>query len=167
MTEKRVIKSQRKSKIKRSGRNFKHGMTKIPIYRTWIQMKNRCFNQNNPAYINYGGRGITVCTEWRKSFETFLKDMGDRPQGLTLERINNDLGYCPDNCKWATRLEQQRNQRACKNNKIGVKGVSWNKACQKYLVQIMTNYKQQYIGLFTNLEEATAARVAAEQKYWN
>jgi len=74
-------------------------------------MKTRCLNKNTPAYENYGGRGIKVCDRWLNSFENFLADMGNRPDGLMLERMNNDGNYEPSNCKWGTRLEQNNNTR--------------------------------------------------------
>jgi len=81
------------------------------LYHVWASMKDRCYNKNNKAYPDYGGRGITVCDRWRDSYATFASDMGDRPDGTSIDRIDNDGNYEPGNCKWSTRQEQQRNQR--------------------------------------------------------
>ncbi|SRR6266498_687224 len=81
----------------------------ISEYRIWSQMIQRCNNPNNKRYKNYGARGINVCPEWLV-FKNFLKDMGKRPEGLTLDRINNDGNYEPSNCKWSTYKEQNNNK---------------------------------------------------------
>jgi hypothetical protein len=94
----------------------KHNLSRTKIYNTWISMKDRCFNKNNRNYKNYGGRGITVCDEWRKSFLTFYNDMGKRPSEKSLDRIDNNGNYCKNNCRWATPKEQNRNTR--RNKKI-------------------------------------------------
>ena len=90
---------------------IKHGMRNSVEYRCWRDMIQRCTNLNTKCYPNYGGRGITVCERWRNSFEAFFADMGPRPENLTLDRIENDLGYSPDNCRWATLSEQNANRR--------------------------------------------------------
>ena len=80
-----------------------------PTYASWRMMHNRCENPNVDNYKYYGGRGITVCPEW-DSFETFLKDMGERPENTTLDRVDNDLGYYPANCQWANKATQSINR---------------------------------------------------------
>lgn len=94
-----------------------HGQTvggrHSPTYNTWQDMIDRCTNPNDPAFSNYGGRGIRVCDRWR-NLNDFIADMGPRPPRLTIDRIDNDKGYEPGNCRWATRTEQNRNTRATK-----------------------------------------------------
>ena len=87
-----------------------HGLSKSATYGSWVAMKTRCLNPNGHRYADYGGRGIKVCERWMK-FEAFLADMGERPTGTTLDRINNDGDYEPTNCRWATDAEQRANKR--------------------------------------------------------
>ena len=89
-----------------------HGMSNSPTYATWKSIKRRCLNKNTADYKNYGGRGIKVCDRWLNSFKDFLSDMGEKPERLSIERINGNGNYELSNCKWATRTEQNNNTRA-------------------------------------------------------
>lgn len=91
--------------------HVRHGMTDSPEWRAWKSMLDRCLNDNHPSWRHYGGRGITVCKRWLM-FENFYSDMGPRPEGMSLDRINNSKGYKPSNCRWATHAEQQNNRRS-------------------------------------------------------
>lgn len=92
--------------------NTTHGMRKTSTYRIWSNMKYRCLKEKSTHYKDYGGRGIKVCGKWLK-FEGFLEDMGEKPEGLTLDRIDNDGDYTAENCQWATKTQQANN---CRSN---------------------------------------------------
>lgn len=95
-----------------------HGLSNDTLHNIWTNMKQRCLNKDNPAYGNYGGRGIKVCRRWQGEwgFINFVKDMGIRPgKEYSIDRINNDGHYMPSNCRWATRKEQSYNKRRSKN----------------------------------------------------
>lgn len=88
-----------------------HGMSSTNTYYIWQTMKSRCTNSNSKQWSDYGGRGIKVCSEWLVSFEAFFRVMGECPKGFCIERINNDGDYEPNNCKWASRSDNNRNKR--------------------------------------------------------
>lgn len=93
-----------------SQRRLKHGRTETREYQSWCNMKGRCHTPNKTGYEYWGGRGIKVCDAWIESFETFLRDMGPCPQGMTLDRKDNDGDYAPGNCRWASHEVQSNNQ---------------------------------------------------------
>jgi hypothetical protein len=88
----------------------RHGMTRTPTWSSWNSMRDRCLSATNKDFHNYGGRGITICSRW-ESFENFLADMGEKPEGMSLDRIDVNGNYEPGNCRWADYSTQNRNQR--------------------------------------------------------
>ncbi len=102
-----------------------HGKAKTKVYKTWIEMRERCYNPNRHNYNDYGGRGIKVCDEWLGNFLTFCKDIGEPPtKQHSIERLDVDGDYCPSNVIWADQSTQNRNRRRFRNNSSGVTGVS-------------------------------------------
>jgi hypothetical protein len=129
-----------------------HNLSKHELYGTYTQMMRRCTDPNSSSYGDYGGRGITVCGRWSEpdgiGLRNFIEDMGNRPQGFSLERKDNDGPYSPDNCAWADRSSQNRNRRKLKNCTSDYKGVSTTNG--RYSVTIN-------LGLFETEEEAALA----------
>ncbi len=104
-------------------RSRTHGRSKTPLYNVWTSIIDRCTCPTAQGYKHYGGRGISICARWRNSFEAFSKDMGPRPLGASIDRINNNRGYSPKNCRWATSSEQNRNSRRTKLNPQAVQTI--------------------------------------------
>lgn len=121
-----------RAEINKLSKNNTHGKSSFPEYLIWKGMKARCFNMNNEHYLDYGGRGITVCARWSESFESFYGDMGERPDGLTLDRKDNNGNYEPSNCRWVSWVDQQTNKRMRKDNTSKKTGVYYHKNSQSW-----------------------------------
>lgn len=130
----------------------KHGLTNHRLYATWRNMRDRCNYAEHPSYKDYGGRGITICERWN-DFANFVADMGDRPDGMSLDRRDNNGNYEPSNCRWATKSQQQLNQRIRSDNKSGYKGVYWYPKYSKWQAQA----SRKTIGYFDTREQAAEA----------
>ena len=140
-------------------------MTKTPEYYAWQNMRRRCYDVKTINFNKYGGRGISVCDDWH-DFINFYNDMGERPKGMSLDRIDNNKGYYKDNCRWTNRTTQSRNQNTRVDNSSGVKGVCFCNRSNKWCCQISVNKRRKHIGYFVNFEDAVKARKDAELKYW-
>lgn len=137
--------------------NTTHGKSGARIYRIYNSMITRCTNKNRKSYKNYGGRGIWVCKEW-SSFEGFYKwsIASGYSEALTIDRINNDKGYCPENCRWASTTIQARNKRKVKLTSSNYIGVS--KAGKKWAARISVNRVLINLGNFENQIDAAVVR---------
>lgn len=127
--------------------NKTHGMRNTKTYHVWQSMRTRCYNSRCHQWPHYGGRGIQVCERWKTSFENFLVDMGEAPSGMSLDRINNNDNYSPENCKWSTWHQQSRNKstnRLLTHNGITMCLRDWSK---KYNLPYCTLHKRFMRGL--------------------
>jgi hypothetical protein len=140
------------------------GMNQNPERKSWESMRSRCLNKSNPSYARYGGSGITVCDRWADSFSNFLEDMGSRPPGTTLDRINNSLGYSKENCRWATSQEQSRNYKK-KNRWVDVNGTPMviQDATKAMSITAATLRKRLKSGLVKTSENPLMAKPSVEK----
>jgi len=140
--------------------------SKAPIkdnanYVTWKQMRQRCNNPNHPRYADWGGRGISVCDRW-EDFKLFDADMGPKPTSThSIDRIDNDGDYTPNNCRWATPEQQSVNQRVWKISSTKISGVRLTKN-GKYLADLRWQGKYHYLGVFEDFFDACCARKSLE-----
>lgn len=137
----------------------KHELT----YSSWRHMKDRCDNPNHVEYHRYGGRGISYTTIW-SSYAAFVGDMGERPTGLMLERIDNERGYYKENCRWATKAEQLLNKGIYENNASGFSGVHFCLAQKVWVARASKGRKRWQLYKGYSLGEAIAARKTWEVK---
>lgn len=128
-----------------------HGKANSRAYKVWVSMKQRCLNPKSTGYPLYGGRGITISDDWL-SFAKFYEDMGDPPEGSSIERLDNDRGYFKDNCQWADRSQQNINK-GYQNKTTNIRNISYNQRDNSYTVGFSRN-KKRYRKDFKNLEDA-------------
>ena len=159
-------------KERRANVNAKHGKTNTRIYNVWKSMKNRCYNPNSEFYYCYGGKGVTMCNEWKEDFESFYNwsmNNGykeDAPfMECTIDRIDVNGNYCPENCQWTNKFVQAMNHSIQKNNTSGVRGVKWDSEAKKWYAQISIHNHRIYLGRFRDKNDAIIARLKAEFKY--
>lgn len=145
-------------------KHLRHNMHGTATYRCWADMLRRCYSEKSSSYPNYGGRGVTVCEEWR-DFRNFLADMGVRPEGMSLDRIDPEGNYEPGNCRWADRNTQARNTRLRAANKSGVHGVWWYAERNAYKACIHRGGKLIHLGQTADFFEACCLRKSAELNY--
>jgi hypothetical protein len=143
-------------------RSTTHGKRNSRVYRSWRGMVQRCTNSSASNFDNYGGRGIKVCDRWLNSFEAFYEDMGECPEGLSLDRVDVNGDYCKENCRWADLTEQNFNRRKSTGKSTPKQGVSYCTRSGSYEAYI--GYKGAFIrlGHYKTFEEAVAIREKAE-----
>lgn len=146
-----------------------HGLYGQEYYSTWNNVNDRCYDSSNPAYVNYGGRGIH--NHWKEDVQGFVDYLntvlGPRPSGHSLDRIDNDKGYEPGNLRWASRRKQSVNRRKKKGSKSSIPGVRWCQFHRKWIATISIAVgRRKHVGYFDVEEDAIRARKMAEETYY-
>lgn len=138
------------------------------IYKIWQGIRQRCNNQNDKDYDNYGGRGIKVCEGWNNNSMEFIQWalQNGYTDNLSIDRKDTNGDYCPENCHWATGTEQARNKRKQRTNRTGYNGVHYEVDRGKYRALIYVNSRRMDLGRYDTVEEAAEARRSGELKYW-
>lgn len=143
-----------------------HGLSESPTYTSWREMKRRCYGDDHEKWKWHEAKGIKVCDKWM-SFEGFFEDMGSRPEGTTLDRIDSNGDYTKENCRWADLTIQSFNKNRQTNNKSGRTGVFESKDIPgTWLAYINKDRKRINLGSFKSFDEAVSARRSAELKYY-
>ena len=142
------------------GKGFKHGLESHRFYPTWNALVQRCTNPKNKKYMDYGGRGISVCEEWLdvRNFIAWCELTYPNINNYSIDRIDNYGGYSPENCRWVDKYTQVINQRIKKNNTSGFVGVSYHNGKARWVAQIMINKIVIHLGYFNSVQEAVEAR---------
>lgn len=139
-------------------------------YNVWSMMIQRCYEENHDSYPNYGGEGKVVCERWLEKFGVgflnFCQDMGPRPSGSKLDRVDNDLSYFAENCRWADDPLSVYNRGVSKNNTSGCKGVTWSDVAGKWQAQLGLDYENINLGYYSDWFEAVCARKSGELIYY-
>jgi hypothetical protein len=144
--------------------------TYVYTIKVWDDIKQRTLNTKFKQYSDYGGRGITICDEWKNDFMSFynwaMENGYEENKGLSIDRIDNDGGYFPENCRWTTRTIQSRNQRVYKNNSSGYRGIHFDKKLGKYIAKISINKKRIHLGYFQTAVEGNPVQPSCENPLW-
>lgn len=143
---------------------------RTPVYRVYDNMKGRCYNPNATGYEDYGGRGIAMCERWLEEspqgFLNFLEDMGDKPHGTLLDRVDPNKDYNKENCRWIDRSMSNFNRRRLDKNSSGRTGVMWAENCSRWIARITKDSEEFVLGYFVSFKAAVRARENAEIIYF-
>jgi len=144
------------------GLSKKHGMSFTREYNSWQSMKKRCYYEKCPSFPRYGGRGIKVCDRWLESFQNFYDDMGERPKNMTLDRVDVNGWYTPENCKWSSPMDQSKNRECTQLYDIFNERLTLSEISRKYNIKFATLFSRYKRGM--TFEEAVTKPVNKRSK---